>query len=84
MKHLKPGEVARRVDQRQISQELLSPTMPKPNIFIGTHDPLATRFMQVNRRIVECVTPVDHRGVVMGMRDGDGGKAAKRFHALGW
>ncbi len=38
--------------------------------------------MQVNRGIVECVAPIDHGGVVMGVRNRDGGKTAQRFHAL--
>src|SRR5581483_4345203 len=82
MEHLKTSEVARRIDQRQICEELISLAIPEADIFVRTHDPLAARFMQVNWCVFKRVAPIDHSGVVMGMGDGNGGETAQRFHAL--
>ena len=56
--------------------------VPEPHGVAGAHDPVAVVAVQVDGDAAERLAPVQHRRVVMRMRDGDGRKPAESADQL--
>ena len=57
-------KVAATMDQAEATKQLLSLSLPEMNYRIWSHDPFLVGSMQVDGRLPEGVTPLDHRRVV--------------------
>src|SRR5580698_9035623 len=69
------------VQQRDARQQLLAGAIPKLDGWIRSHHPLLVADMLMDRR-VERVAPLDHRGIIMRMRDRDAGDTAQQAYDL--
>jgi len=62
-------------DQREPRAHLPGLSLPEDDRRVRAHHPRAVSGVQVDRR-VEDARPLDHGGVIVGVRDGDGGNPA--------
>ena len=75
-------EVPAAANQRQPVAERLGFAVPEDDGLVGPHDPLPVGGVKVDRDAAEGPAPLDHRGVVVRVRDGDGRDAAQRLDRL--
>ena len=64
-------------DERQARAQLAACTRPELDGWVRPHDPRPLGLVQVDRRDPEGMAPLDHRCVVMGVRDCDLGDPAE-------
>ena len=70
-------EVPAAADQRQPVVQGLGLALPELDRRVGPHDPLPVGGVQVDRHAAEGPAPLDHRRVVVRVRDGDGRQPAR-------
>src|SRR5947207_3182981 len=56
--------------------------LPQLDGGVAAHDPLAVGGVQMDGNAAEGTAPFHHAGVIMRVRDGDGGEAADPFHQI--
>src|SRR5262249_8800003 len=64
-------EVAAGADQRQAAEERLTLVLPEADARVRAHHPGALRLVEVDGRVAKGAAPLDHRGVVVRVRDRD-------------